>query len=75
MKRGNPVATDTRMLLAGISTGRLGRLGFGGFRFKLFAGESLGRCFGFVRRGFGFRLLVERDVLFGFHMRLLRKSM
>ncbi len=27
LKRGNPVATDTRMLLAGISTGRLGRLG------------------------------------------------
>jgi precorrin-8X/cobalt-precorrin-8 methylmutase len=27
LKRGQPVATDTRMLLAGISTGRLGRLG------------------------------------------------
>ncbi|MFZ5450194.1 MAG: precorrin-8X methylmutase [Thermodesulfobacteriota bacterium] len=26
LKRGNPVATDTRMLLAGISTGRLTRL-------------------------------------------------
>src|SRR5512135_1797218 len=31
LKRGNPVATDTRMLLAGISTGRLGRLGVTAF--------------------------------------------
>ncbi len=31
LKRGAPVATDTRMLLAGISTGRLGRLGVEAF--------------------------------------------
>ncbi len=31
LKRGAPIATDTRMLLAGISTGRLDRLGVAAF--------------------------------------------
>jgi len=31
LKRGAPIATDTRMLLAGISTGRLARLGVSAF--------------------------------------------
>jgi precorrin-8X/cobalt-precorrin-8 methylmutase len=31
LRRGRPVATDTRMLLAGISTGRLDRLGMEAF--------------------------------------------
>jgi precorrin-8X/cobalt-precorrin-8 methylmutase len=31
LRGGNPLATDTRMLLAGISTGRLGRLGVDAF--------------------------------------------